>query len=84
MGCKPLGFFVHRFLVRWWRSVTSGRSLKRMSMGQRYLIYGVAAMFILISLLVILTHMSASRRSSDPMLDPMNNPNIRVQDYAGM
>jgi len=73
-----------RFLVRWWRSVTSGRSLKRMSMGQRYLIYGVSAMFILITLLVILTHMSASRRSSDPMLDPMNNPNIRVQDYAGM
>jgi len=73
-----------RFLVRWWRSVSSGRSLKRMSMGQRYLVYGVSAMFILITLLVILTHMSASRRSSDPMLDPMNNPNIRVQDYAGM
>ena len=29
-----------------------------MSMGQRYLIYGVSAMFILITLLVILTHMS--------------------------
>jgi len=47
-----------RFLVRWWRSVTSGRSLNRMSMGQRYLTYGVAAMLTLITLLVILTHLS--------------------------
>jgi len=70
-----------RFLVRWWRTVSSGRagsSLRRLSKGHRYLMWGGAALFAFITLMVVLSHLSDSVRSNDPMLDPMNNPNIRV------
>jgi len=67
-----------RFLVRWWRTVTSGgRGFKRMSKGQRYLTWAAAAIFGFVTVLVIFSHLSGGARS-DPMLDPMNNPNIKV------
>jgi len=69
-----------RFLVRWWRTFNSGRGVnfKRMSKGHRMLMVGGASLLAFITLMVILSHLSDRSNQNDPMLDPMNNPNIRV------
>ena len=73
-----------RFLARWWRT-TFGHGMlrtKRMSKGQKIVMRIGVGIFIFVSFMVILSYFS--RRSddeyiADPMLDPMSNPNIRVE-----
>jgi len=69
-----------RFIARWWRT-TVGHNLlrsRRMTKGQRMLMWIVTLVFAVISLMVILSYLSSGSRIDDPMLDPMNNPNIHV------
>jgi len=74
------------FLSRWWRS-TIGPTFrgKRLSSTQRQLVIALFIFFGFVSLMVILSHLG--RRGyddgdyiADPMLDPMNNPNIHVKE----
>lgn len=70
-----------RFLSRWWRSHIGPRWLrsKRMTKPQRVLVGLVIGLFAFITLMVVLSHFSGrSEESYDPMLDPMNNPNIKI------
>lgn len=68
-----------RFIARWWRT-TVGHSLlrtRRLTRSQRMFIWILIGFLALVSLMIFLSHFS-SGSSYDPMLDPMNNPNIHV------
>ena len=51
---------------------------KRGSKVQRFLMIGVLVGLGFITLIVILSYLARSEDYTDPMLEPMNNPNIRV------
>lgn len=73
------------FLSRWWRSTIGPTSRgKRWSSTQRQLVIAFVVFVGFVSLMFILSHLGRngydSDYISDPMLDPMNNPNIHVKE----
>ena len=44
----------------------------------RYMMIGLILLFCFLTFLMLMSYMSGSRGYEDPMLEPMNNPNIHV------
>ncbi len=68
-------------LFRWLRSVMGPAARRRQSRGQRICMFVVIGVLALITFLAVLSYLAGDRGEGgfvDPMLEPMNNPNIRV------
>jgi len=66
------------WLLRWWRSMTKPAAQRRRSL-LHWALFLVAAGLAFFLLVVVFNHLGRGG-NDDPMLDPMNNPNIRVAD----
>ena len=68
------------WFARWWRSFVSPHLRRRRGdKKQQLLMFAFLALFALVTFVVILHYFGRSGDDdySDPMLDPMNNPNLR-------
>jgi len=63
------------WFLRWWRTMNKPVAQRRRLPG--YLMMGLLAVLVLLSLVAVF-HYFGRGGNDDPMLDPMNNPNIRV------
>jgi len=64
------------WIFRWWRSLNKPMSQRRRGL-QSYVMVGVLVLLAVLSLIAVF-HYFGRGGMDDPMLDPMNNPNIRV------
>jgi hypothetical protein len=66
-------------LTRWWRSVVGSKSgRRRATKSQKIFMGGLIAFLGFVTLVYLFSLFGRSEGYNDPMLDPMNNPNIRV------
>lgn len=67
------------WLSRWWRSMMGPKSGRRRATKSQKIFMGVViAFFVFVTLVALFSFFGRSGDYNDPMLDPMNNPNIRV------
>jgi hypothetical protein len=70
------------WLARWWRSIMGPGGLRgrRSSKKQHIMMMGFLVFLGFVTLIVVLHYFGRSNDeyNEDPMLDPLNNPNIRV------
>ena len=64
------------WLIRWWRSIMKPAAQRRRSLGHWVMLAVILALAFLT--LVFVFNYLGRGGADDPMLDPMNNPNIRV------
>ena len=64
---------------RWWRTIMGPvAARRRTSKLQRYLMVALLIFLGFVTFVALLSYLSRSSDYSDPMLEPMNNPNIRI------
>ncbi len=70
------------WLARWWKNTMGGPMRGRRSTKQRYMMFAFIGLLAFLTLIVVFHYLGRSGDSDDfhgdPMLDPMNNPNIRI------
>lgn len=64
--------------TRWWRTLLGPAARRRTSKMQRYLMIMVLLFFVFVTFLALMSYLSRRAGNEDPMLEPMNNPNIHV------
>jgi len=64
------------WFLRWWRTVNKPAAQRRRGI-YGYLMLGLMILLVLLTLIGVFQYFGRGG-SDDPMLDPMNNPNIRV------
>jgi hypothetical protein len=66
-------------LLRWWRNnCVLGR--RRTTNAQRYLMMMMLLVVVVLTVIAIFSYLSKMGDYTDPLLEPLNNPNIRVAD----
>ena len=64
-------------VARWWKSVVGSKpGRRRVTKTQKIFMGGLVAFIAFVTLVYLFSLFG--RSGDDPMLDPMNNPNIRV------
>lgn len=63
---------------RWWRTLMGPAARRRQSKMQRYLMIGILVFLAFVTFVALMSYLSRSSDYADPMLEPLNNPNIRI------
>eukprot|EP00095_Tigriopus_kingsejongensis_P000476 maker-scaffold1054_size66621-snap-gene-0.13 protein:Tk00476 transcript:maker-scaffold1054_size66621-snap-gene-0.13-mRNA-1 annotation:"zinc finger 1" len=64
--------------TRWWRTLMGPAARRRTSKIQRYSMIALLLFFVFVTFLALMSYLSRRAGYDDPMLEPMNNPNIHV------
>uniref|UniRef100_A0A8C4N9Y3 Zinc finger protein-like 1 n=1 Tax=Eptatretus burgeri TaxID=7764 RepID=A0A8C4N9Y3_EPTBU len=69
-----------QWLAQWLRERSTGsQSRRQLSSRKRCLLLSLLAILALLTFLVVMSHLGQPMLQGDPLLDPMQNPNIHVQ-----
>ena len=65
-------------LIRWAKTLMGPSARRRGSKAQRYAMIALILFLVFVTFIALLSYLSRGGSYSDPMLEPLNNPNIHV------